>query len=216
MYLQIMEQIRARIAAGDWAPGKELPSIRALAAGLNVSVITVKRAYLDLESEGVIVTRHGKGSFVADVNGLAGELKEEQLEEHLDRGRRDRPACSASRPTNSRSVCAAYTATWTRNNERQAHRNARRPQGLPLLHARRPFAGPRARADHGLRRTERRRQEHHAATGHGNDLARCRRDSRAGPRDTRAPGRAKRDVGYVSGGDAPAAARHARAGTWNS
>ena len=83
MYLQILEQIRARIAARDWPPGKELPSIRALAAGLNVSVITVKRAYLDLETEGVIVTRHGKGSFVADVNGLAGELKEEQLAEHL-------------------------------------------------------------------------------------------------------------------------------------
>ena len=83
MYLQILEQIRARIAARDWPPGKELPSIRALAAGLNVSVITVKRAYLDLETEGVIVTRHGKGSFVADVNGLAGELKEEQLQEHL-------------------------------------------------------------------------------------------------------------------------------------
>jgi GntR family transcriptional regulator len=83
MYLQIMEQIRQRIAAGDWAAGKELPSIRALAAGLSVSVITVKRAYLDLESEGVIVTRHGKGSFVADVNGLAGELQEEKLQEHL-------------------------------------------------------------------------------------------------------------------------------------
>jgi len=83
MYLQILEQIRARVAAGDWPPGKELPSIRALAAALNVSVITIKRAYLDLENEGVIVTRHGKGSFVADVNGLAGELKEEQLAEHL-------------------------------------------------------------------------------------------------------------------------------------
>jgi GntR family transcriptional regulator len=83
MYLQIMEQIRARIAAGDWAAGKELPSIRALAVALNVSVITVKRAYLDLENEGVIVTRHGKGSFVADVNGLAGDLQEEKLEEHL-------------------------------------------------------------------------------------------------------------------------------------
>ena len=83
MYLQIMEQIRARVAAGDWAPGKELPSIRALAAALSVSVITVKRAYLDLETEGVIVTRHGKGSFVAEVNGLAGELKQEQLGEHL-------------------------------------------------------------------------------------------------------------------------------------
>src|SRR4051812_6790939 len=54
MYLQICEQIRRRIAAGDWAPGKELPSIRALAADLSVSVITVKRAYLDLENEGLI------------------------------------------------------------------------------------------------------------------------------------------------------------------
>ena len=83
MYLQILEQIRARVAAGDWPPGKELPSIRALAAALNVSVITIKRAYLDLENEGVIVTRHGKGSFVADVNGLAGELQAEKLDQHL-------------------------------------------------------------------------------------------------------------------------------------
>ena len=83
MYLQIMEQVRLRIAAGDWEPGKELPSIRALAADLRVSVITIKRAYLDLETEGVIVTRHGKGSFVADVNGLAHDLKHQKLEEHL-------------------------------------------------------------------------------------------------------------------------------------
>ena len=83
LYLQIMEQIRARIAAGDWPAGKELPSIRALAAALNVSVITIKRAYLDLESEGVIVTRHGKGSFVAEVNGLAGELRDQKLAGHL-------------------------------------------------------------------------------------------------------------------------------------
>jgi GntR family transcriptional regulator len=83
LYLQIMEQIRARIAAGDWPAGKELPSIRALAAALNVSVITIKRAYLDLESEGVIVTRHGKGSFVAEAGSLAGELQEQKLDEHL-------------------------------------------------------------------------------------------------------------------------------------
>jgi GntR family transcriptional regulator len=83
MYLQIMEQIRQRIAAGDWPAGRELPSIRVLAAELKVSVITIKRAYLDLESEGVIVTRHGKGSFVADVNGLAHELQEEKIDEHL-------------------------------------------------------------------------------------------------------------------------------------
>jgi GntR family transcriptional regulator len=83
MYLQIMEQIRARIAAGDWPAGRELPSIRALAAALSVSVITIKRAYLDLENEGVIVTRHGKGSFVADANGLAGELQAGKIDQHL-------------------------------------------------------------------------------------------------------------------------------------
>jgi GntR family transcriptional regulator len=84
MYLQIMEQIRQRIAVGDWPAGQELPSIRALAADLRVSVITVKRAYLDLESEGVIVTRHGKGSFVADAAGLAVDLQERKLIEHLE------------------------------------------------------------------------------------------------------------------------------------
>jgi GntR family transcriptional regulator len=83
MYLQILEQIRERIAAGDWTPGRELPSIRGLAAELRVSVITVKRAYVDLEAAGIIVTRQGKGSFVADVDDLARELKERELDEHL-------------------------------------------------------------------------------------------------------------------------------------
>ena len=65
MYLQIMEQIRRRIAVGDWKAGQPLPSIRQLAVDLQVSVITVKRAYLELEREGVIATQHGKGSVVA-------------------------------------------------------------------------------------------------------------------------------------------------------
>ena len=53
MYLQIMEQVRRRIAVGDWAAGHEIPSIRALAASVQVSVITVKRAYLELERAGI-------------------------------------------------------------------------------------------------------------------------------------------------------------------
>ena len=83
MYLQIMEQIRQRIAVGDWRPGQELPSIRTLAVSLRVSVITVKRAYLELENEGVIVTRHGKGSCVADRTALATDLQDQKLDEHL-------------------------------------------------------------------------------------------------------------------------------------
>jgi GntR family transcriptional regulator len=84
MYLQIIEQIKRRIAVGDWAPGQPIPSIRQLAADLQVSVITVKRAYLELEREGVIVTQHGKGSSVAPDAGLAGRLHEEDLAEHLE------------------------------------------------------------------------------------------------------------------------------------
>jgi len=65
MYVQIMEQIRQRVAVGDWPRGAEIPSIRQLAVSLSVSVITIKRAYLELEREGVIVTQHGKPSRVA-------------------------------------------------------------------------------------------------------------------------------------------------------
>jgi GntR family transcriptional regulator len=83
MYLQLMEQIRRRIAAGDWPAGHELPSIRALAADVSVSVITIKRAYLELEREGVIVTRQGKGSFVADGADLGRRLQQQELDEHL-------------------------------------------------------------------------------------------------------------------------------------
>lgn len=84
MYLQIMGQIRRRIAVGDWAPGQEIPSIRALAAGTRVSVITVKRAFLELEREGVIVTRQGRGTFVADRVDLRRHLRDRELEEHLE------------------------------------------------------------------------------------------------------------------------------------
>lgn len=83
MYLQIMEQIRRRIAVGDWPPGTQMPSIRQLAVALSVSVITVKRAYRDLEQQGVIVTRHGKGSIVAPGADAGAQLVEEDLERLL-------------------------------------------------------------------------------------------------------------------------------------
>jgi GntR family transcriptional regulator len=83
MYLQIMEQIRQKVAVGDWKSGENIPSIRALAVELQVSVITVKRAYLELEREGIIVTQHGKGSTVARDPELGTRLYDEEFEEHL-------------------------------------------------------------------------------------------------------------------------------------
>jgi GntR family transcriptional regulator len=83
LYLQIKEQIRHRIAVGELKPGDEIPSIRALAAGTRVSVITIKRAYLELELEGTIQTRQGRGSFVAEGVHLDDKLKQEELDQHL-------------------------------------------------------------------------------------------------------------------------------------
>jgi GntR family transcriptional regulator len=84
MYLQIMEQIKQKVAVGEWAPGEEIPSIRMMSVALRVSVITVKRAYLELEREGVIVTQQGKGSIVAPDPGLGPRLYDQEFEEHLE------------------------------------------------------------------------------------------------------------------------------------
>lgn len=83
LYLQVKEQIRHRIAVGELQAGDEIPSIRQLAADIRVSVITIKRAYLELELEGVIQTRHGRGSCVAENPNLGQSLKQEELDQHL-------------------------------------------------------------------------------------------------------------------------------------
>jgi GntR family transcriptional regulator len=68
LYKQLTDQIKDAIASGDLKPGEKLPSVRELSEALKISAITIKRAYLDLENEGYILTRAGLGSFVADVN----------------------------------------------------------------------------------------------------------------------------------------------------
>lgn len=77
IYEQISSQVKGQILAGALAPGAKLPSIRALASGLGVSVITTKRAYTDLEQLGFICTVQGKGCFVA--KGNQELLRESQL-----------------------------------------------------------------------------------------------------------------------------------------
>lgn len=84
MYQQIVDQVTAKVMTGDWAPGQSLPSIRELAAGSHVSVITVRRAYEELERAGVIATRQGKGSVVAERSDLPIALMHEELQRQLD------------------------------------------------------------------------------------------------------------------------------------
>jgi GntR family transcriptional regulator len=77
IYEQITEQIKNQIIRGDLKENQELPSIRSLAKELQISVITTKRAYEELEKEGFIVTMPGKGSYVAGQNEEL--LKEKRL-----------------------------------------------------------------------------------------------------------------------------------------
>ena len=85
IYEQIMDQIKAKITAGDLKENDALPSVRTLAKELRISALTVKKAYDNLEQEGYTVTVHGKGSYVAAAN--KERMKEEQrreVEEDLD------------------------------------------------------------------------------------------------------------------------------------
>lgn len=68
IYEQIVDQVKARITAGDLGENDVLPSVRTLAKDLKISALTVKKAYDNLEQEGYTVTVHGKGTFVAAAN----------------------------------------------------------------------------------------------------------------------------------------------------
>ena len=84
LYEQIASQIRNQIIMGDLEPGDALPSIRSLARELQISVITTKRAYHELEKDGFIETVGGKGSFVSGENKeLFREKRLRMLEEKL-------------------------------------------------------------------------------------------------------------------------------------
>lgn len=84
IYEQITDQLKQAILTGTLVTGDALPSIRALAKELKISVMTTKRAYADLERDGFIETIAGKGSYVSERN--QDFLREElirQIEVHL-------------------------------------------------------------------------------------------------------------------------------------
>jgi GntR family transcriptional regulator len=81
---QIIRQVRAKILTGELMAGSDLPSIRRLARGQHISVITVQRAYEGLEREGLIHSRRGKGFFVSSLSGAQKKsLAIERLKDSL-------------------------------------------------------------------------------------------------------------------------------------
>ncbi|GBF71851.1 GntR family transcriptional regulator [Paenibacillus sp. 598K] len=84
IYEQIIQQVKAMILTGELVEGAPIPSMRNLAKDLQISVITTKRAYEELEKEGFIYSIVGKGSYVAEQNlEMIKEKKQKVIEEQL-------------------------------------------------------------------------------------------------------------------------------------
>lgn len=85
LYEQITKQLKEQILQGKLEQGSMLPSIRGLAKELKVSIITVKRAYEELEQEGFVETTPGKGTYVSmDNRERLMEIRKSQIEERLE------------------------------------------------------------------------------------------------------------------------------------
>lgn len=84
LYLQIKTQIESEILKGNLNPNDPLPSIRVLAKELRVSIITTKKAYEELEKDGLVETIPGKGSFISSKNNLRlKEITMSKIEDNL-------------------------------------------------------------------------------------------------------------------------------------
>lgn len=98
IYEQIVDQIKGMVMRGELKENTPLPSVRGMAKDLKVSALTVKKAYDVLTEEGLIVTVHGKGSFVAFANqNVMLEEKRKEVEADLETAIRKGRSCGMSR-----------------------------------------------------------------------------------------------------------------------
>jgi GntR family transcriptional regulator len=98
IYEQIVIQIKDNIMNGTLKEDTLLPSVRTLAKDLRVSMLTVKKAYDELEAAGFIITVHGKGSFVTNANQeLILEEKKKEVEQLLEQAVRKGRSCGMDR-----------------------------------------------------------------------------------------------------------------------
>lgn len=94
VWIQVKNRLAFLIATGEYSAGDRLPTVRALAVSLDISYNTVNRAYMDLEREGYITTRQGRGTFVSDItnnlvptaNDAAVLLADEMIQAGINAG----------------------------------------------------------------------------------------------------------------------------------
>lgn len=80
IYVQLMDEVKHRVAVGDLKPGDQLPTVRQLAADLRINFNTVARAYRMLDDDGIISTQHGRGTFILE-KPSAAEMKKMRAED---------------------------------------------------------------------------------------------------------------------------------------
>lgn len=84
IYEQVADQIRKLVLSGELQENQLLPSVRAMSGKLKISALTVKKAYDRLEEEGIVVTVHGKGTYIASMNpSLALEERRKTVEQEF-------------------------------------------------------------------------------------------------------------------------------------
>jgi len=83
VYLQLVDQIRQQVSAGDLLPGDQLPTVRQLAAELRLNFNTIARAYRILDEAGLISTQQGRGTYISEETppGVLAEIRQRSLEE---------------------------------------------------------------------------------------------------------------------------------------
>ena len=96
IYLQIMNNVREAIAAGELAAGERVPSVRELAGEFEVNPNTMQRALNELEREGILLSERTSGRFVTKDAAIIGELREKMAREAADKFKREMEALGFS------------------------------------------------------------------------------------------------------------------------
>ena len=111
VYRQIVNQVKYLVASGRLRPGQELPTIRALAEKLVINPNTVVHAYAELENEGLVVRRHGSGTYVAeDPTRLSSHAGRAALSAKVDSLLADAAHLNTSVEEVIRLVCERYAS----------------------------------------------------------------------------------------------------------
>lgn len=84
IYIQLKEKIKLAVATGKYPPGAKLPTVRQMAVDLRINANTVARVYSELESEGFLATRQGKGTFVRERTEIKVDDGEKSLQDLID------------------------------------------------------------------------------------------------------------------------------------